>query len=143
MNLSMYLLRILVPTLAYASWVRGFINCIIEYRIGSKGRKKRNQGRTIFQWFFFTRYRDAVPHSMIVWYFSILLFGLAASIAVIIMTLLDWGHENALLFSNIVFCVMLFPALISAIFIKTGLGWGVFDVTDFVSRKGWKNKKKK
>lgn len=53
--------------------IRGFLWGVKELYLNKNERKKRKQGQTFKEWFFYTRYRDRISKPLIWLYFTVLI----------------------------------------------------------------------
>ena len=64
---------ILASLLLIFFYLRGFFWGLIDYQINKSARKKRRQGMTFKEWFFYLRFRDEIPKIFLVLYFTVLI----------------------------------------------------------------------
>lgn len=119
---------------------RGLIRMVIDYCLNTSARKKRRKGQAFKEWFFYSRFRDVIPNIMLIWYFGSMIFVLVAVIAVIIMGIINFGHDKAMFFCIHVNFIMFLPGFITSIMFKKFRKPGGDDVSRWIERKG-RNKK--
>lgn len=53
--------------------LRFFFGGLIDYQINKSARKKRRQGMTFKEWFFYLRFRNEIPKVLLILYFTVLI----------------------------------------------------------------------
>ena len=77
-------------------YVRGFLYGIKRYQLNNSAYKKRKKGETFKEWLFYSRYKEEIPKTLRVLYFSVLIIHpaclIACLFAYIITSPLDIGR---------------------------------------------------
>ena len=72
MGLEVAIILFIFFSLVTVLWLRNLISGLISYRLNRSARKKRKKGESFLDKVFFKRYRDVVPHGLILWYVSLM-----------------------------------------------------------------------
>lgn len=77
--------------------IRWYLWGIKIYPLNPSARKKRKKGETIWEWFFYTRYRQEIPKFFLGLYFVVLIVNVAAILVWIVQHFMgpypDLGHK--------------------------------------------------
>lgn len=71
--------------------LRGFILGVKRYLLNKSAYKKRKKGETLKEWFLYSRYREDLPKSLIIFYFCMLIVHLLGGCVCIAVCFLDFS----------------------------------------------------
>ena len=68
--------------------IRGFISGQKVYQLNRSALRKREKGQSVWQWFWYTRFRDVIPRWVLITYYVILAFYPSVALVGIVLFLI-------------------------------------------------------